>query len=195
MSESVGGAASSRTIHLENQGVAVCRSGNARFNMQGMRRSTDIRRVNCLSCLRTALIRARRNLDAPTRIEVLEVPDEARFAQTPAGPFDHAAETRRESEHSAALEAWLRKHGWNGPRTGQVVRRTIADGHAVYMYGDGSAPCLVHLPYGDAYHDPDIRYLPIPQIERLLERQIRFDATFERQPRPTRGTAAQQQER
>ena len=182
MSDPVGEAASSRTIHLENQGVAVCRSGNAKFNMQGMRRSTDVRRVNCLSCLRTALIRARRNLDAPAPIDMLEVPDEARFAQTPAGPFDHAAETRRESEHLAMLEAWLRNHGWNGPRTGQVVRRTIADGHAVYMYGD-------------AYHDPDIRYLPIPEIERLLERQIRFDATFKRQPRPTRGTAAHQQER
>jgi hypothetical protein len=187
-------APETRTIHLENQGAAVCRSGNARFNMREMRRSTDIRRVNCLSCLRTALIRARRSLDAPARIDLMDLPDDVPFADTPPGRFDQAGETLRESEHSAALEAWLRQHGWNGPRTGQVVRRTMADGHAVYMYGDGPSPCLVHLPYGDAYHDPDIRYLPIPKIEKLLERQIRFDGQFDIPARPTRGGAAHQQE-
>lgn len=175
-----------RTIHLENQGVAVCRSGNAKFNMAGMRRSTDVRRVNCLSCLRTALIRTRKALASPEPLAMMEVPDEVAFVASAGDDFTHEAEAEREAEHSARLEQWLRMKGWNGPRTGQMIRKTVADGFAVYMYGDSSSPCLVHLPYGDGYHYPDLRYLPVGEIERLLERQIRFDERFDTPTRPSK---------
>jgi hypothetical protein len=59
------------TIHLDEtdpvrlaerhvDAAPVCRAGNMKFRMADMRRERDIRKVNCLSCLRTALMRARK---------------------------------------------------------------------------------------------------------------------------------------
>lgn len=49
----------SKAIHLDNDGVPLCRAGNMKMIGHLLRRETDVRKVNCLTCLRTALIRER----------------------------------------------------------------------------------------------------------------------------------------
>lgn len=88
---------------------------------------------------------------------------------------------KRENDHKLSLALWLRKAGYDGPRTGEVVRFQVADGYAQYMMADnGQGSALMHLPYGDAYQYRDVRFLPRKEILRRLDQEKRFQALFDR---------------
>ncbi len=45
----------------------------------------------------------------------------------------------------------------------------MADGYALYMFADaGAKSVLVHLPYGDGYDYPDVRYIPKTEVLRRM---------------------------
>ena len=100
-----------------------------------------------------------------------------------AGPdysnYDSKAEQSREAEHQGCVAAWLRNNGYVGPRTGEILREPMADGYAAYMYGDAPKnPCLIHLPYGDAWHSPNVQHLPKKGVLLRLDRQKSLAALF-----------------
>lgn len=84
--------------------------------------------------------------------------------------YDAALIAKQENDHMAATKKWLKDNGYNGKHTGDIVAFGVADGKAVYMMGDGKKSCLIHLPYGDAYHYRDVSFLPKKEIiKRLIQ--------------------------
>ena len=92
--------------------------------------------------------------------------------------FDMAKYEAALQAHGKALEAWLRKAGYTGKRTGMIVRFPMADGYAEYMLAEGKKSCLIHLPYGDAYDNPDVRFVPKAEILKRIEAQDKMRALF-----------------
>ena len=86
-----------------------------------------------------------------------------------------------EKAHIQAVKAWLLRSGYDGKQTGQVLSFGVADGSAQYMFGDkGVKSILIHLPYGDAYQYPDVKFLPVAEVCRRLVQQAKFSAIFEK---------------
>jgi hypothetical protein len=85
--------------------------------------------------------------------------------------------TAKENEHRQAVKNWLMESGYHGKNTGGILQMGIADGHAEYMLaeagrGTGLKSCLIHLPYGDAWHHPEAKFLPKKEvIERIKGRE------------------------
>ena len=78
---------------------------------------------------------------------------------------------KAEEKHMDALKQYLIKHGYTGKHTGRVLKVPIADGYALYMLADAPRKsCLFHLPYGDAWHSPDVGYLPKYEVLKRIER-------------------------
>lgn len=97
-------------------------------------------------------------------MKICSCPDEVSFAEPDYARYDPEAELERERAHRDQLRDWLRANGWPGPHTGDTLSSPRGDGYAEYMYADGPKPMLVHLPYGDAWHAPDVRFLPMREI-------------------------------
>jgi hypothetical protein len=74
-----------------------------------------------------------------------------------------------EREHREQVKQWLVDNGYTGKNTGRILYMPMADSHAEYMFAEGSKSCLIHLPYGDAWHSPDVQYLPKKEILRRLK--------------------------
>lgn len=111
-------------------------------------------------------------------MKVYSCPNEIAFADPDYANYDHDAETAREAAHQETVKAWLMANGYAGPRTGEVLREAMGDGYALYMYGDGPKPCLIHLPYGDAYLSPNVPHLPKKEILRRLDGQAKLATLF-----------------
>lgn len=93
--------------------------------------------------------------------------------------FDIKKVDADENAHKAALKAWLIKAGYTGKDTGKVASFGVADGGAQYLFGDkGAKSILIHLPYGDAYQYPDVRFLPVAEVRRRLNQAEKFAALF-----------------
>ncbi len=97
------------------------------------------------------------------------LPKAMQYAEPDYANYDSDSETRREEQHIADLAQWLRQNGYAGPNTGRTLSVPRADGYARYMYADGRTPCLVHLPYGDGWEAPDVKYLPKAEVLRRLD--------------------------
>lgn len=111
-------------------------------------------------------------------MKIVSIPDQVAYAQPDWTNYDMDAERAREEGHQETLKEWLRGNGWAGPRTGQVLQEPHADGHARYMYADGAKPVLVHLPYGDAWHSPNVEHLPRKEVLKRIDRQGGIAALF-----------------
>lgn len=85
----------------------------------------------------------------------------------------------REHEHQEKLTNHLKSNGYNGPNTGKVYYTPRGDGSAMYLIahatrGTGLKSILIHLPYGDAWHCPNISYIPQKVI---FDRAVKQDKT------------------
>jgi hypothetical protein len=92
--------------------------------------------------------------------------------------YNHAKVAADEEKHMADLKAFLKKAGYTGKHTGEILKEPVADGYALYMVADGRPFALVHLPYGDAYQSRDAAFLPKKEILRRIEADKRFRALF-----------------
>ncbi len=92
--------------------------------------------------------------------------------------YDGCKELAKEEKHMADLKAWLKKVGYTGKHTGEILKEPVADGYALYMVADGPKFCLIHLPYGDAYQSRDAAFLPKKEILRRIEVEKKFRALF-----------------
>ena len=85
---------------------------------------------------------------------------------------------RDEELHRESIRQWLHENGYTGKNSGELFQEPIADGYAQYMLvegavGSGVRSFLLHLPYGDAYHDPDVEFLPKKEVlKRIKARKI-----------------------
>ena len=113
-------------------------------------------------------------------MKVVSMPAEVPFAEPDYSNYDSVKEEARETEHLEQLKTWLKANGWPGERTGQELQEPHADGYARYMYGDGPKPVLVHLPYGDAWHSPNVGFLPKKEVLKRLDRRAGLAALFGR---------------
>lgn len=89
-------------------------------------------------------------------------------------------EQRREKEHQDALVLWLKESGYNGKHSGGILYEPFADGAAAYMLADGGRrkSFLIHLPYGDAWHSPNIEFLPKKEVVRRIGTLEKVSAIF-----------------
>lgn len=94
---------------------------------------------------------------------------------------DYANETydkwsQDERDHTERVRAWLKEQGYNGPNSGLIYRTGVADGTAEYMLveGRGIRSYLLHLPYCDGYHDPNVQYIPKKELLRRMKGSARL---------------------
>ncbi len=113
-------------------------------------------------------------------MKVYTLPDEVPAPEVDYKNYDREKMLRDEDEHMAKLKAWLREAGYVGKRTGEIVAFQVADGYARYMLADGKKSALIHLPYGDAYHYRDVKFLPKAEILRRIDADKKFTAMFAR---------------
>lgn len=93
--------------------------------------------------------------------------------------FDFARIQADEDRHRDALKAKLVEMGYDGKRTGDILRVPMADSFAAYMLAHkGRKSCLIHLPYGDAWNSPDVRFLPLTEVLRRIDGQRKLDELF-----------------
>lgn len=84
--------------------------------------------------------------------------------------YDFKVVEQKEKDHQESLKNWLIESGMSGPNTGRIYSTPRADGYANYMFADGGATCfLIHLPYGDGWHDPDVQYIPKKEILKRMD--------------------------
>lgn len=93
--------------------------------------------------------------------------------------FDLAKMQAAEDAHAAALKAHLIGKGYTGKHTGEILAVPYADGHACYMFADGGRKSvLIHLPYGDAWNNPDVQFLPKTEVLRRIQARKGLAALF-----------------
>ncbi len=107
-------------------------------------------------------------------MKVFSCPKEVPAPQVDYRNYDHKKVDADEKSHMEQLRLWLRKSGYTGKYTGEVLNVQIADGYARYMMADGSKSCLIHLPYGDAYDSRDVAFLPKKEVIRRIESRKAF---------------------
>jgi hypothetical protein len=84
-----------------------------------------------------------------------------------------------EDAHQEQVKAKLIELGYKGKRTGEIFSTPMGDGYARYMFADGGTKCaLIHLPYGDAWDDPDVQYLPKKEVLARIDRSKGIAALF-----------------
>lgn len=113
-------------------------------------------------------------------MKVYGLPAEVAAPEVDYRNYDRERVQKQETEHREKLAGWLRNAGYNGKRTGEIVRFQVADGYAQYMLGDGKKSCLIHMPYGDAYAYDDVRFLPKAEIIKRIDADKRFAKLFEK---------------
>lgn len=87
------------------------------------------------------------------------------FAEPDYANYDMRREQEREIEHAAQIREKLKEMGYTGPNTGRILLEPMADGYAQYMLADaGRTFCLIHLPYGDAWDNQNVRFLPKREV-------------------------------
>lgn len=115
-------------------------------------------------------------------MKIASVPVEVAFAEPDYRNYDPDVEKKREQEHQEILKHYLISIGYNGKHTGRIYRTPVADGYAMYMMADGGRNSyLIHLPYGDAYYDRDVQYIPKAEIIKRLDSQERMNQFFAKQ--------------
>lgn len=113
-------------------------------------------------------------------MKVYSCPKELPAPELDVKNYDWEKQDKAEAAHRKALAKWLKKAGYNGKYTGEIVCFPVADGHAQYMLADGSKSFLIHLPYGDAWQYRDVGFLPKKEIVRRIEAEKNFRALFRR---------------
>lgn len=111
-------------------------------------------------------------------MKVYGIPDEVPFPEPDYANYNTEREQKREAEHRAALVEWLKKTGYTGPHTGEIVTFPVADGYAQYMLADGPKSFLLHLPYGDAWQYRDVGFLPKKEILKRIEQRKGMASLF-----------------
>lgn len=102
-------------------------------------------------------------------MKIYSCPEELPAPEIDYANYDHKKVQEQEDAHRERLKNWMIQNGYTGARTGQILRVGIGDGYAQYMLAEGSKSFLMHLPYGDAYHSPDVQYLPKKEVLRRIE--------------------------
>lgn len=111
-------------------------------------------------------------------MKVYSVPSEVPAPVVDWIHFDYHKMVKDQSDHQARLKAWLVSQGYTGKNTGKIVRFQVADGYAVYMMAEGRKSVLIHLPYGDSYQYPDVRFLPKKEILRRIAQEENLSKLF-----------------
>lgn len=111
-------------------------------------------------------------------MKVYSCPTEVPAPELDFTNFDFKAYGARIERHQADLKAHLIKLGYTGKNTGGVASFGVADGAAQYMLAEGSKSCLIHLPYGDAYHYRDVGFLPKAEILKRIKQAKSVAAIF-----------------
>lgn len=112
-------------------------------------------------------------------MKIYDCPAEVPAPEVDYRNFDINKMQSDEEQHQKDLKAHLISLGYNKPLTGEILREPIADGQAQYMVMDGGRQWgLVHLPYGDAYHSPNVMYLPKAEVKRRIQAQKNLRALF-----------------
>lgn len=105
-------------------------------------------------------------------MKVYSVPAELPAPEPDFRNYDFDRERRREQEHQEKLKEWLREQGYTGARTGEILSEPMADGYANYMLAEnarGARGILIHLPYGDGWHSPNVEHLPKKEVHRRID--------------------------
>jgi len=111
-------------------------------------------------------------------MKVYALPKELPAPAVDYGNYNREIVARNEGEHQKRLVEWLKKAGFTGKRTGEIVSFQVADGYAQYMLGDGKKSCLIHLTYGDAYSYRDVQFLPKAEVLKRIDAGKRISALF-----------------
>jgi hypothetical protein len=90
---------------------------------------------------------------------------------------------QREELHRESIREWLQEQGYTGKNSGKLFQEPIADGYALYMMvegavGSGVRSFLMHLPYGDAYHDPSVKFLPKKEVLKRIKAREAVNKLF-----------------
>lgn len=89
-----------------------------------------------------------------------------------------------QTEHKEQLKKHLIKLGYDGPLTGEIFMTPHADGNAIYMFADGGKnSCLIHLPYGDGWNAPDVKFLPKKEVIKRMESRKKFHELWNKKPK------------
>jgi len=103
-------------------------------------------------------------------MKIFQCPNEIPFPEPDYKNYDPDKEQAREKKHQEFLLNWLLKNGFTGEMTGEIFRSPMADGYALYMFADGGEEtCLIHLPYGDAWHDKNVEFLSVKEVIRKIK--------------------------
>ena len=112
-------------------------------------------------------------------MKVYDLPKAVPAPKIDYGNYDYVKMKAAEEAHQKQLKGWLVNNGYTGPMTGKIYSHPMADGHAYYMFADRPrAKALVHLPYGDAWDHPDVKYLPIKEVVRRIKADERLTKYF-----------------
>lgn len=93
--------------------------------------------------------------------------------------YDREKEFAAEDAHRARVRAWLKANGYTGKNSGRIYREGVADGHAEYMFAEGSKSFLFHLPYGDGYQSRTVGGMTKASVLKLMGANDRLDNYFE----------------
>lgn len=111
-------------------------------------------------------------------MKVYSIPEELAATVPNFMDLDWKAYDDAIAAHQESVAKWMRENGFPGKNTGRIYRTPRADGYANYMVAEGRSTCLIHLPYGDAWHDPDVEFLPKKEILARIDRLERVKSIF-----------------
>jgi hypothetical protein len=113
-------------------------------------------------------------------MKVFQCPDECPEPTVDYRNFDLKKVQADEEAHKVALAEHLKKIGYTGKLTGEIVQYPVADGYALYMFAEGKKTVLIHLGYGDGYHYHGIEHFPKKAVVAELERRKALSKIFEK---------------
>jgi hypothetical protein len=118
-------------------------------------------------------------------VKIYRLPDEVPAPKVDYMNYNREKEMAAEAAHKAALKKFYGDQGYTGPNSGKVYSEGVADGSADYMVFEAPRGSnlrekffLIHLPYGDAYHSQNVRFLTKTEIIKRLNAAENFRKLF-----------------
>ncbi len=115
-------------------------------------------------------------------IKVYSLPADLAAPEPDYRNYNFEEEQRKEEKHKEMLIKHFKGLGYTGKYSGHIYREPWADGHAQYMIIDAPRGSnvkekffLIHLPYGDGYHSPNVPFLTKTEIINRIKKEKKFE--------------------
>lgn len=101
--------------------------------------------------------------------KIFDTPEGFKVPEIDFGNYNRQEHQKKEEKFLKDLRGWLKKNGYKGKNSGELIMFSVADGNAIYMVISMEPLELIHIPFGDAYEFQYVNRLTAGDIQEKID--------------------------